>query len=39
MNKTWLITGSARGFGRLWAEAALERGDRVAATARDLGGC
>lgn len=32
--KTWFITGVSRGFGRLWAEAALERGDRVAATAR-----
>lgn len=32
--KTWLITGAARGFGRIWAEAALKRGDRVAATAR-----
>jgi NAD(P)-dependent dehydrogenase (short-subunit alcohol dehydrogenase family) len=34
MKKTWLITGASRGFGRIWAEAALERGDRVAATAR-----
>ena len=25
--------GASRGFGRIWAEAALERGDRVAATA------
>jgi NAD(P)-dependent dehydrogenase (short-subunit alcohol dehydrogenase family) len=33
--KTWFITGSSRGFGREWAEAALERGDKVAATARD----
>lgn len=33
--KTWFITGSSRGFGREWALAALERGDRVAATARD----
>lgn len=33
--KTWFITGSSRGFGREWAVAALERGDRVAATARD----
>jgi NAD(P)-dependent dehydrogenase (short-subunit alcohol dehydrogenase family) len=32
--KTWFITGSSRGLGRAWAEAALERGDRVAATAR-----
>jgi NAD(P)-dependent dehydrogenase (short-subunit alcohol dehydrogenase family) len=34
--KTWFITGTSRGFGREWAVAALERGDRVAATARDL---
>ncbi|MEU7843344.1 SDR family oxidoreductase [Micromonospora sp. NPDC049114] len=34
--KTWFITGASRGFGRIWAEAALERGDQVAATARDL---
>ena len=33
--KTWFITGASRGFGRIWAAAALERGDRVAATARD----
>lgn len=33
--KTWFITGSSRGFGREWAIAALERGDKVAATARD----
>ena len=32
--KTWFITGTSRGFGRIWAEAALKRGDRVAATAR-----
>jgi len=36
--KVWLITGVSRGFGRTWAEAALERGDRVAGTARDLAG-
>ena len=35
MAKVWFITGSSRGFGRIWAEAALERGDSVAATARD----
>ena len=35
MSRTWFITGAARGFGREWAEAALERGDQVAATARD----
>lgn len=34
--KTWFITGTSRGFGREWAIAALERGDRVAATARDV---
>jgi NAD(P)-dependent dehydrogenase (short-subunit alcohol dehydrogenase family) len=33
--KTWFLTGTSRGFGREWAVAALERGDRVAATARD----
>jgi NAD(P)-dependent dehydrogenase (short-subunit alcohol dehydrogenase family) len=34
-SKTWFITGASRGFGRIWTEAALARGDRVAATARD----
>jgi NAD(P)-dependent dehydrogenase (short-subunit alcohol dehydrogenase family) len=34
-SRTWFITGASRGFGREWAVAALERGDRVAATARD----
>ncbi|MEO7235181.1 MAG: SDR family oxidoreductase [Lapillicoccus sp.] len=34
--KTWFITGTSRGFGREWTIAALERGDRVAATARDI---
>ena len=33
--KTWFITGASRGFGKEWASAALERGDTVAATARD----
>ncbi|MCU1406774.1 MAG: oxidoreductase, short-chain dehydrogenase-reductase [Glaciihabitans sp.] len=33
-SKTWFITGTSRGFGREWAIAALDRGDRVAATAR-----
>jgi NAD(P)-dependent dehydrogenase (short-subunit alcohol dehydrogenase family) len=32
--KTWFITGASRGFGREWTIAALERGDSVAATAR-----
>lgn len=35
-SKVWFITGASRGFGRIWAEAALQRGDRVAATARKL---
>ena len=35
MEKIWFFTGTSSGFGRLWAEAALERGDRVVATARD----
>ncbi len=34
-DKVWFITGASRGFGRIWAEAALARGDGVAATARD----
>jgi NAD(P)-dependent dehydrogenase (short-subunit alcohol dehydrogenase family) len=33
--KIWFITGASRGLGRAFAEAALARGDRVAATARD----
>jgi NAD(P)-dependent dehydrogenase (short-subunit alcohol dehydrogenase family) len=33
--KTWFITGTSRGFGREWTQAALERGDTVAATARN----
>ncbi len=36
MKKTWLITGASRGFGRIWAEAALQRGDQVTATARKI---
>ena len=35
MSKVWFITGTSKGFGRIWAEAALERGDRVVATARN----
>jgi NADP-dependent 3-hydroxy acid dehydrogenase YdfG len=34
--KIWFITGASRGFGRVWTEAALKRGDKVAATARKL---
>ncbi|WP_344855764.1 SDR family NAD(P)-dependent oxidoreductase [Amycolatopsis ultiminotia] len=36
MAKTWFITGASKGFGRHWTEAALDRGDRVAAVARDV---
>jgi NAD(P)-dependent dehydrogenase (short-subunit alcohol dehydrogenase family) len=35
-DRVWFITGTSKGFGRVWAEAALARGDRVAATARDV---
>jgi NAD(P)-dependent dehydrogenase (short-subunit alcohol dehydrogenase family) len=34
MTKTWLITGSSRGFGRELAKAVLEDGDGLVATAR-----
>ena len=34
-SRVWFFTGASRGFGRVWAEAALARGDRVVATARD----
>ena len=34
--KVWFITGASRGFGRVWADAALKRGDKVVATARKL---
>jgi short-subunit dehydrogenase len=36
MAKTIFITGASRGLGKLWAEALLQRGDHVIATARDL---
>lgn len=36
MSKTIFITGASRGFGKLWAEALLQRGDKVIVTARDL---
>ena len=36
-SRVWLITGASSGFGRALAEAALGRGDRVVATARDVG--
>ncbi|GAA1608077.1 SDR family NAD(P)-dependent oxidoreductase [Nonomuraea maheshkhaliensis] len=34
MQKVWFVTGSNRGLGRNFVEAALARGDKVAATAR-----
>ncbi|ART67852.1 short-chain dehydrogenase/reductase [Mycobacterium dioxanotrophicus] len=34
MSKVWFVTGSSRGLGRALVRAALEAGDRVAATAR-----
>jgi NAD(P)-dependent dehydrogenase (short-subunit alcohol dehydrogenase family) len=34
--RVWFVTGASRGLGRQWAIAALDRGDRVAATARDV---
>ena len=33
--RTWLITGASRGLGRAFAQAALDAGDTVVATARD----
>lgn len=38
MSKTIFITGASKGFGKLWAEALLQRGDKVAATSRNIGG-
>jgi len=38
MSKVWLVTGSSRGLGREFVEAALSRGDKVAATARNTNG-
>jgi NAD(P)-dependent dehydrogenase (short-subunit alcohol dehydrogenase family) len=35
LSKVWLITGSSRGLGRAFTEAALEAGHRVVATARN----
>ena len=34
-NKVWLITGTSSGFGKVWAKAALDRGDKVVATVRN----
>jgi NAD(P)-dependent dehydrogenase (short-subunit alcohol dehydrogenase family) len=36
MSQIWLITGSSRGLGRAFTEAALESGHSVAATARNV---
>jgi NAD(P)-dependent dehydrogenase (short-subunit alcohol dehydrogenase family) len=36
MSKVWLITGSSRGLGRAFAEAALVAGENVAVTARKV---
>lgn len=36
MNKVIFITGASKGFGKLWAEAFLKRGDKVVATARSV---
>ncbi|HEY4335150.1 MAG TPA: SDR family NAD(P)-dependent oxidoreductase [Puia sp.] len=36
MEKVIFITGASRGFGKLWAEAFLKRGDKVVATVRNL---
>ena len=37
MTKTIFITGASRGFGRIWAEAFLRRGDQVVAAVRNPG--
>ena len=36
-HKAWFITGASKGFGYVWTEAALARGDSVAAAARNTG--
>ena len=35
MTRTWLVTGSSRGFGKALCEAILDAGDNLLATARD----
>jgi NADP-dependent 3-hydroxy acid dehydrogenase YdfG len=35
-HKIWFITGASKGFGYVWTEAALARGDSVAAAARNI---
>jgi NADP-dependent 3-hydroxy acid dehydrogenase YdfG len=37
MSQVWLITGSSRGLGRAIVEAGLLAGNKVLATARDIG--
>ena len=36
MSKVIFITGASRGFGKIWAEAFLKRGDKVVVTARNI---
>lgn len=36
-SRVWFITGASKGFGHVWTEAALERGDSVAAASRNIG--
>ncbi len=36
MSKVIFITGASRGFGKIWAKALLQRGDKVAVTARNI---
>lgn len=36
MSKIIFITGASKGFGKIWAKALLEQGNKVAATARNL---
>jgi NAD(P)-dependent dehydrogenase (short-subunit alcohol dehydrogenase family) len=38
MSQVWLVTGSSRGLGRAFVEAALKAGHQVAATAREIEG-
>jgi NAD(P)-dependent dehydrogenase (short-subunit alcohol dehydrogenase family) len=34
--KTWFVTGATRGLGHAWVEGALEHGDRVVASGREI---
>lgn len=38
MSKTIFITGASKGFGKIWTETFLKRGDKVAATSRSISG-